>query len=134
MPPGAREEEEVSVLEEKIVLRGIHVFGYYGVSPTEREIGQKLEIDVEFHYDFTKACMTDSLEDTINYERVYALVMKTVEENRFNLLETLADAICRDILKAFPATLVTTTIKKLTLPFPNNLSHVEVIIERRAGD
>ena len=119
------------MLEEKIVLRGISVFGYYGVSPMEREIGQKLELDVEFHHDFTKACMTDALEDTVNYERVYAKVMETVEGNRFNLLETLADAICRGLLDQFPAVKsVRTTVRKLTLPFPNAMSHVEVVVER----
>jgi len=121
------------VLEEKIVLRGITVFGYYGVSPMEREIGQRLELDIEFHHDFTKACVTDALEDTVNYERVYATVMETVEGNRFNLLETLADAICRAILDGFPVVKsVRTTIRKLTLPFPSTLSHVEVVVERRA--
>lgn len=121
------------MLEEKIVLRGITVFGYYGVSPMEREIGQKLELDLEFCHDFTKACMTDSLEDTVNYERVYAKIMETVEGNRFNLLETLADAICRAILENFPIVKsVKCTIRKLTLPFPNTLSHVEVVVERTA--
>lgn len=121
------------MLEEKIVLRGITVFGYYGVSSMEREIGQKLELDVEFYHDFTKACMTDALEDTVNYERVYAKVMETVEGNRFNLLETLADAVCRAILENFPVVRsVRTTIRKLTLPFPNTLSHVEVVVERTA--
>jgi dihydroneopterin aldolase len=122
------------VVEEKIVLRGIEVFGYYGVSPVEREIGQKLALDVECHADFTKACMTDSLEDTVNYERVYAKVMEIVERNRFNLLETLADAICRTILEHFKVRAVKTTIRKLTLPFPNTLSHVEVVVERRAHE
>lgn len=120
------------MLEEKIVLKNITVFGYYGVSPTEREVGQKLQMDVEFWSDFTKACMTDSLEDTINYERVYSRVMETVEKNRFNLLETLADAICSEILDNFPAVRVRTTIRKLTLPFPNSLDHVAVVVEREA--
>lgn len=118
------------MLEEKIVLKGITVFGYYGVSPMEREIGQKLELDIEFWSDFTKACVTDALEDTVNYERVYAKVMETVEGNRFNLLETLADAVCREILDAFPVTRVRATIRKLTLPFPNSVDHVAVVVER----
>jgi dihydroneopterin aldolase len=120
------------LLEEKIVLSGITVFGYYGVSSMEREVGQKLEIDVEFWSDFTKACVTDALEDTINYERVYSKIMETVEKNRFNLLETLADAICRELLGNFPASRVITTIRKLNLPFPNNLDHVSIIVERKA--
>lgn len=119
------------MLEEKIVLKGITVFGYYGVSPMEREVGQKLELDIEFHHDFTKAVMTDSLEDTVNYERVYAKVMEVVESNRFNLLETLADAICRAILDSFPVSSIRVVVRKLTLPFPNNLSHVEVVVERK---
>ncbi len=120
------------MLEEKIVLKGINVFGYYGVSPMEREVGQKLQIDVEFCHDFTKACVTDSLEDTVNYERVYLKVMETVEKNRFNLMETLADAICSGILNSFPVKRIKVTIRKLTLPFPNNLDHVAVIVEREA--
>jgi dihydroneopterin aldolase len=126
--------KEALVLEEKIVLKGITVFGYYGVSPTEREIGQKLELDVEFHHDFTKAVVTDSLEDTVNYERVYARVMETVENNRFSLLETLGDAISRAILEDFPVVSVKVTIRKLTLPFPNSLSHVELVVERKKSD
>lgn len=122
------------MLEEKIVLKGITVFGYYGVSPMEREIGQKLELDIEFHHDFTKACVTDSLEDTVNYERVYAKVMETVENNRLNLLETLGEAICRSILDNFAVSRVKTTIRKLTLPFPNSLSHIEVVVERKTDD
>jgi dihydroneopterin aldolase len=122
------------VLEEKILLKGIAVFGYYGVSPIEREIGQKLELDVECHADFTKAVMTDSLEDTVNYERVYAKIMETVDGNRFNLLETLADAVCRTVLDNFRVRSVKTTIRKLTLPFPNTFSHVEVVVERRASE
>jgi dihydroneopterin aldolase len=120
------------MLEEKIVLSGITVFGYYGVSPMEREVGQKLQLDIEFWSDFTKACVTDALEDTINYERVYSKVMETVENNRFNLIETLADRICREILGNFPASKVRTSIRKLTLPFPNNLDNVAVIVEREA--
>lgn len=119
-------------MEEKIVLKGITVFGYYGVSPIERKVGQKLEIDVEYFHDFSKASMTDALEDTVNYERVYSKIMETVENNRFNLLETLADAICREIMEDFPILKIRTEIKKLTLPFPNNLSHVAVVVEREA--
>ena len=120
------------MVEEKILLKGITVFGYYGVSPVEREIGQKLEIDIEFVHDFSKACLTDSLEDTVNYERVYAKVMETVENNRFNLLEKLGDAICGAILESFPVASVTAYIRKLTLPFPNNMKYVEVVVERKA--
>ncbi|MBD3178804.1 MAG: dihydroneopterin aldolase [Candidatus Latescibacteria bacterium] len=120
------------MLEEKVVLKGITVFGYYGVSRMEREIGQKLEIDIEYYHDFTKASMTDSLEDTVNYERVYSRVMEVVENNKFNLLETLANAICREVLENFPIIKIRTEIRKLTLPFPNSLSHVAVVVEREA--
>ena len=120
------------IVEEKVVLKDIAVFGYYGVSPIERKIGQKLRIDVEYYHDFSKASMTDSLEDTVNYERVYTKIMELVENNKFNLLETLADAICCEVLENFPVFKIRTEIRKLTLPFPNNLAHVAVIIEREA--
>lgn len=120
-------------MADLIRLKDITVFGFYGVSPQEREVGQKIQMDLDLHADLSGACATDSLHDTINYESVYSTVMEVVGSGkRFCLLETLGEAICEAILSGYPVTRVDIRMKKLNLPFPNNLTHVEIHLTREA--
>lgn len=115
-----------------IRLKDLTVFGHYGVSPAEREVGQKIQLDVELHADLGAACRSDSLGDTINYESVYANVMEVVSDKKHRLLESLGEDICFRLLESFPVSEVTVSLRKLTLPFPNNMAYVEVCISRNA--
>jgi dihydroneopterin aldolase len=116
-----------------IRLKDITIFGFYGVSPQEREVGQKIQIDLELHTDLGLACESDSLQDTINYESVYASVMGVVESGkRYRLLESLGEHICAVILKEYPVSRVDIRMRKLNLPFPNNLSYIEIYLSREA--
>jgi dihydroneopterin aldolase len=115
-----------------IRLTGLTVFGHYGVSPEEREVGQKIQMDIELHADLREACQSDSLKDTINYESVYAMVFEVVSGCKHRLLEALGEDVCYNILKKFPVSSVTISLRKPNLPFPNNMSHVEVCLTREA--
>ena len=115
-----------------IRLNNLTIFGHYGVSPAEREVGQKIELDIELRADLTAACQSDSLKDTINYESVYAKVIAVVSEHKHRLLESLGEDITECLLQNFPVSRVTIRLRKLNLPFPNNLSHVEVCLTRDA--
>ena len=120
-------------MTDLIRLKNITIFGFYGVSPQEREVGQKIEIDLDLHTDLSAACSSDSLKDTINYETVYTTVMELVDAGkRYRLLESLGEEICNAILRQYPVTKVRIGMRKLNLPFPNNLSHVEIVLTREA--
>ena len=120
-------------MDDIIRLRDITVFGFYGVSPAEREVGQKIQIDLDLYADLSVACRSDSLPDTINYESVYSTLMQVVGgEKRFRLLESLGEEICNAIIAQFNVSRVRIHLRKLNLPFPNNLSHVEVVLTREA--
>jgi dihydroneopterin aldolase len=120
-------------LNDLIRLKNITIFGFYGVSPQEREVGQKIEIDLDLHADLAAACASDSLQDTINYETVYTAVMELVNTGkRFRLLESLGEEICSTILRRYPVAKVRIRMRKLNLPFPNNLSHIEIELTREA--
>lgn len=120
-------------LTDLIRLKDITIFGFYGVSPQEREVGQKIQIDLDLHADLSAACASDSLQDTINYESVYSTVMEVVEAGkRYRLLETLGEEICEVILGKYPVAKVDIRMRKLNLPFPNNLSYIEIGLSREA--
>ena len=94
-------------MSDVIRLKDITIFGFYGVSPAEREVGQKIQIDLDLYTDLARACRTDSLQDTINYEAVYSKVMEVVGgEKRFRLLEALGEEICGVIVSEFPVSRV----------------------------
>jgi dihydroneopterin aldolase len=115
-----------------IRLKDLTVFGHYGVSPAEREVGQKIQLDLELQADLKAACQSDSLKDTINYESVYSKVLEVVSGKKHRLLESLGEDICYNILKNFPVLKVTVSLRKMNLPFPNNLAYVEVCLTRDA--
>jgi len=120
-------------LSDLIRLKNITIFGFYGVSPQEREVGQKIEIDLDLHTDLSAACTSDSLKDTINYETVYTTIMELVDAGkRYRLLESLGEEICNAVLQQYPVSKVRIGMRKLNLPFPNNLSHVEIELTREA--
>jgi dihydroneopterin aldolase len=116
-----------------IRLKDITIFGFYGVSPQEREVGQKIQIDLDLYADLSAACASDSLQDTINYESVYTSVMEVVGAGkRYRLLETLGEEICDVVIRTYPVERVKIRLRKLNLPFPNNLSNIEIRLTREA--
>jgi dihydroneopterin aldolase len=116
-----------------IRLKDLTVFGHYGVSPAEREVGQKIQLDIELKADLKAACESDSLKDTINYESVYATVMEVLSSRKHRLLEALGEDVAYSLIRSFPVSTVTVNIRKLNLPFPNNLSYVEICLTRTAA-
>lgn len=120
-------------MSDVIGLKGLTVFGHYGVSPAEREVGQKIEIDIDLCADLRAACQSDALKDTINYEAVYAKVVEVVSGRKHRLLEALGEDICYHLLQSFPVSKVTIHLRKTNLPFPNSMSFVEVCLTREAS-
>ncbi len=120
-------------MSDFIRLKDITIFGFYGVSPQEREVGQKIQIDLDLYADLSAACASDSLQDTINYESVYTSVMEVVGAGkRYRLLETLGEEICDVVIRKYPVEKVKIRLRKLNLPFPNNLSNIEIRLTREA--
>jgi dihydroneopterin aldolase len=51
---------------------------------------------------------------------------------RYRLLESLGEEICNTILRTYPVDKVVIRMRKVNLPFPNNLSHIEIELTREA--
>jgi len=102
---------------DKVRLHGIVLFAHLGVHEAERQVGQKIHVDVELVADLDEAARSDSLHQTIDYEKVYRLVEQTVAEARCRLLETLARTLIDHLLAAFPVTEVTVRVQKPNVPF-----------------
>lgn len=122
----------MAVSTDKIVLRNMVFYGYHGVFPAEKELGQRFEVDVELVTDLSRAAQADDLDaGVINYVDVYTLVKEIVEEREFNLIEALAETIAQEILSAHDVDEVTVRVRKPEVAIGGVLDCVEVEIVRR---
>ncbi len=115
---------------DKIILKGIRFHGYHGTSESERQVGQKYEVDVELICSLATAGCTDDLEHTVNYTDVVDLIVEIGTEKSFHLIEALAERSASRILNRFPVDEVRITVKKLSPPIEQPLPHVAVEICR----
>ncbi|MCS7074526.1 MAG: dihydroneopterin aldolase [Bacteroidia bacterium] len=84
-----------------IQLEGMQFHSKIGIYEFEKVTGGMFSVDVEMEIDISVSSKTDSLHDTINYETVYSVV-KSVMENRYNLLEKVCHEIANQLLAKFP--------------------------------
>ncbi len=117
--------------DDKIILHNMVFRGRHGAHPAERELGQRFEVDVELGFDLSRAMVSDALQDTVDYSRVYAIVREEVEEHHYQLVEALAGAIIRHLLAELPITSVLVRVRKPQVPLHGILSHTAVEIQRR---
>lgn len=98
---------------DEILLEGLRFYGYHGVNPEEQTLGQRFVVDIVVFADLGDAGRTDEIGKTISYSDVFKAVRPIVEDQRFDLLEALAEAIATAVLGGFPlAEGITVTVRK----------------------
>jgi dihydroneopterin aldolase len=102
---------------DAVFLEGLRCYGYHGVNPEERVLGQRFVVDVAVEADLRAAGQTDDLAQTISYSEVARRVQAIVEGEPRDLIEAVAEAVAADLLAGFPAaTAVTVTLRKPEAP------------------
>lgn len=119
--------------EDRITLAGIKIRPRIGVTPGERRLPQPCQADIVIYGDFEAAASTDSLDRAINYSRVLAAVLETVNAREYNLIETLAYSIARAVLRLFPAVKVVVRVRKRPMSLVEKLDYIEIEVEQAAG-
>ncbi len=84
-----------------IYLHGLVVDAQIGVWEWEKQITQKLTIDLDMGSDIRIAATSDRLQDTLNYKEVAKRIISFIEENHFDLVEALAERIADILLDEF---------------------------------
>ncbi len=103
-------------MPDRILLEGMQFYGFHGVNPEERVLGQRYVVDLAVDLDLHEAGRTDKLEDTVSYSHIYRTVRAVMEGEPQNLLESAAHAIADRVLKEFPVDGITVTVKKPNPP------------------
>ena len=101
MPSGEAVFEEQAMTVSKLRLKNMAFYGYHGVFDAERELGQRIEVDLELQAELGEAIRNDDFDVTLNYVDVYTVVKDIVEEGEFKLIEAMAGAILAQLWDAF---------------------------------
>jgi len=120
---------------DSIILKSIKLHGYHGVLPIERENGQTFKIDVELFLDLKKAGESDNLEDTVDYSKVYDIVKRINETNKFRLIERFAHVISQEIMSTYKEVQeVIVSIRKPQAPVKGKFKWMGVKIKRSRNE
>lgn len=101
MEKGKEGNREKTYSVYTVRLEGMHFLAHHGCLESEKIYGNNFKVDFcgEFH---CCAGSTDSLEDTIDYGKVYSCIASVMNGERLNLLETLTERIVASISDDFP--------------------------------
>jgi len=115
----------------RIHLHEMVFYGYHGVHPEERKLGQRFIVNFSYETEQANDKEIKHLEDTVDYTKVYDIIKHTLEEREFLLLEVCANTILDSILESFSSILhANVKIKKPSVPINGSLGSVEVEMER----
>ncbi|MGH2771744.1 MAG: dihydroneopterin aldolase [Actinomycetota bacterium] len=118
---------------DRILIEGLKVFGYHGVTEREAAEGQDFLIDVECRVDLSRAARSDDLADTVAYDSLAREVARIATSERFRLIETLAEHIAVAALARPSVSEVRVRVAKPRAPLDADVRSVAVEIVRRRG-
>ncbi len=109
-----------------ISIEKMEFYAYHGCFDEERKIGTWFNVDLSMEVDTAKAEETDNLDDTVNYQAVYAVVKREMMKSS-NLLENVARRILNAVRESFPTvSSAKVKVKKLNPPLGGKMESVSV--------
>lgn len=123
-------DDEGPANEITIEVHGLSLYTHHGVSAAEREIGQRLLVDLRLAVGEIDATVTDRVEDTVDYGEVCQLVALVAQQRSYKTLERLCAAIADRLAKDFGAEEVWVKCTKPEPPIPLAVEEVAVELWR----
>jgi len=118
---------------DQIALTGLRAMGYHGVLPHERVDGQLFVVDVVLHLSLAPAAAGDDLAATVDYGELADRVVRAVESDPVDLIETVAERVARLVLEYPPVEVVEVTVHKPDAPIAVPFADVAVTVRRSRG-
>ena len=119
---------------DKICLKGLRFYARHGLYAEEKMRQQLFTVHVALDVDTAPAAATDDIANSVDYGQVYMHVKQIVEENCFNLLETLAERIASTLLQDERVQHVRVEVEKNHACYEGQFFSASVSIERDGAD
>ena len=115
-----------------VEITGLSLYTRHGVSEAERELGQRLVIDVSLELSDCDALITDRVEDTVDYADACEQIALAAQERSYKTLERLCAAIAERLLARYGAESVRIKATKPEPPIPLPVDEVSVELWRES--
>jgi 7,8-dihydroneopterin aldolase/epimerase/oxygenase len=130
--PEREEDREEGVESVTVEITGLSLYTHHGVSEAEREVGQRLVLDLRLDLGETDATATDSIEDTVDYAEVCQLVALIAQQRSHKTLERLCSTIADRLLADYALEGVWVKAAKPEPPIALSVEEVSVEVWREA--
>ena len=97
---------------DTVFIQNLSMDAVIGVFDWERQVKQKIRIDLEMRTDIASAAASDALEDTLDYKAISQKIRDIVRDNQPQLVETLIELIAQIIMQEFGVLWLRLTIAK----------------------
>ena len=84
-----------------VYIRELEVETVIGIYDWEREIRQRINLDLEMGTDIRQAANTEDVDNTLNYKSVSDRFIELIDQREFLLIETMAEQIAEIVLNEF---------------------------------
>jgi dihydroneopterin aldolase len=128
----SEDDDEPSEPVVTIEISGLSLYTHHGVSEAEREVGQRLVLDLRLEVGPCDATITDRVEDTIDYGEVCESVALAAQQRSYKTLERLCTAIADRLLEQYDAESVWVKAAKPEPPIALPVEEVSVEVFREA--
>jgi len=113
-----------------IHVKGIRSYGYTGLFPEERTMGQWFEVDLTLWVDLQVSGKSDDINDTVDYRKAIEIIKHIIKTAKFALVEKLAEVIAENILHLESVSQVRVQLSKLAPPIPDFDGQITIDITR----
>lgn len=128
------EDERDSLESVTIEISGLSIYTHHGVSEAEREVGQRLVLDLRLELGETDATATDRIEDTVDYAEVCQLVTLIAQQRSHRTLERLISSIADRLIADYALEGVWVKAAKPEPPIPLPVDEVAVEVWREPAE
>jgi dihydroneopterin aldolase len=128
------DEDEGFQTVVSIDIVGLSLYTHHGVTAAEREIGQRLLVDVTLEVGEPDATVTDMVEDTVDYGEVCNTISLVAQQRSYKTLERLSTAIADRLLADYRVEYVSVKCTKPEPPIALPVDEVSVTVWRERGD
>jgi 7,8-dihydroneopterin aldolase/epimerase/oxygenase len=131
--PDIDQDREDSGESVTVEISGLSLYTHHGLSAAEREVGQRLVIDLRLDVGESDATVTDSIEDTVDYAEVCNTVALLAQQRSHKTLERLCSTIADRLLADYELEGVWVKASKPEPPIALSVDEVSVEVWREAS-
>jgi len=103
---------DISKFPDKIYIKDLRLSCIVGINDDERHEKQEILINICIEADLSIPCVSDKIEDTIDYKALKKEVIATVKNSSYFLVEKIAEEVSTICLKNKRCRRVTVSIDK----------------------